>query len=101
MDQVEAIDNQQEPQQVEVKQEVKTPEIDFRSTKHRVKVDGEELEIPYDDLLSGYNLNRVSDKRLKEAAKMRKDVESFVSRLSDGDLSLLEEFVPKDRKSVV
>jgi len=80
----------------DVVQSVESPSIDFKSTKHRVKIDGSELEIPYDELLSGYQLNRSSKMRFDEAAKMRRGVEDFVSKLKDGDFSILEEFVPKE-----
>lgn len=76
-------------------QAIETP-VDFSSTKHRVKIDGNELEVPYDELLSGYQMSRASKMRFDEAAKMRKGVEDFVTKLKDGDFSILEEFVPKE-----
>lgn len=84
----------QSSESVEIQQQ--PAEVDYKSTKHRVKIDGNELEIPYEELLSGYQLNKSSKTRFDEAAKMRKGVEDFVSRLKEGDFSVLEDFVPKE-----
>lgn len=63
----------------------------------KVKVDGKEIEIPIEDLEKAYELSSASNKRFEEASKLRKEVDSFLDHLSNGDLSILAEFVPEDR----
>lgn len=52
---------------------------DYRKMKHRIKVDQEELELDYDDLIREAQKGRSADKRFKEAAAARKEAESFLS----------------------
>jgi hypothetical protein len=54
----------------------KEPAPSFKGTKHRVKVDGTEAEVEYDELVRDYQLRKVSDKRLKEAAELAKRVKA-------------------------
>lgn len=51
----------------------------FKGTKHRLKIDQEELELDYDDLIKAAQKGRSADKRFKEAAAHKKDVDSFLS----------------------
>lgn len=51
---------------------------DYRKMKHRIKVDQEELELDYDDLVREAQKGRSADKRFKEAAAARKEAESFL-----------------------
>lgn len=48
----------------------------FKGTKHRVKIDGTEAEVDYDELVRDYQLRKVSDKRLKETAELAKRVKA-------------------------
>lgn len=47
-----------------------TPE--WKRTKHKVKVDGQEAEIDYDELVTGYQVRKASDARMREAAATQK-----------------------------
>lgn len=47
-------------------------EAPWKKAKHKVKVNGKEAEIPYDELVTGYQLRQASDARLQEAASLRK-----------------------------
>jgi hypothetical protein len=49
--------------------------------KYKVKLDGEELEVDEDELIRGYQLRKVSDKRLQEGVMARKQAESFIQML--------------------
>ena len=51
---------------------------DYRKMKHRIKVDQEELELDYDDLIREAQKGRSADKRFKEAAAARKEAEAFL-----------------------
>lgn len=70
---------------------------DYTSTKHKVKIDGQELDISYDELVKGYQLEKSSKTRFNEAARLQKQVESFVETLRSGDLSILRDIVPQDK----
>jgi hypothetical protein len=50
-------------------------ELDLAEYKHRVKVDGEELEVPFEDLGKSYERVRASMKRFDEASKLKREVE--------------------------
>ena len=57
---------------------------DFRGTKHRLKIDQEEIEVDYDEMKRDAQKVRAADKRFKEASELRKaaeerhkEVESF------------------------
>lgn len=70
----------------------------YAGTKHRVKVDNQELEVPYEQLVSDYQERAASQKRFKEAARLRKEVDEFVGSLKSGDLKRLKELgVPQDK----
>lgn len=45
---------------------------DFASTKHRVVVDGKEIEVDYEELRRGYAHRAAANQRLQEAAEARK-----------------------------
>lgn len=49
----------------------------FKGTKHKVKVDGKELEVAYEDLIKSYTLEQAGFKRMEEAAEYRKRVEQY------------------------
>ena len=67
--------------------------VSFAGTKHRVKIDDEEAEVPYEELVAGYQKARSSGKRYDEAAQMVKSVQpdlEIVKALKSGDLRRLE-----------
>ena len=59
--------------------------------KHRVKVDGREMEISHDELISGYQKSRSSDQRFQEAARKEKEVNDFFARAKEDPWSALEQ----------
>lgn len=74
--------------------------LDFKGTKHRVKIDNEELEVPYEELVSDYQLKKASTKRFQQASEMMnqaKVVESLLHQASQGDLSWLKGIVPPEQ----
>lgn len=57
--------------------------------KFRVKVDGQEMEVDEGELVSNYQLRKASDKKLNEAAQMRKQAEEFISLLRSDPIKVL------------
>jgi hypothetical protein len=55
--------------------------LDKIARKYKVKLDGEELEVDEDELLRGYQLRKVSDKRLQEGVMARKQAEALLHML--------------------
>lgn len=51
--------------------------VDFSTTKHKVKIDGNELEVPYTELVAGYQLREASNKRFEEASRREKESELY------------------------
>ena len=54
---------------------------DKMAKKYKVKLDGEEVEVDEDELLRNYQLRKVSDKRLQEGVKARKQAEAIINLL--------------------
>lgn len=50
---------------------------DFTKTKHKVKVNGAEMEVGYEDLVNNYQLREASNKRFEEAARKEKEAELY------------------------
>lgn len=50
--------------------------------RRKVVLDGEELELPLDDIVKGYQKAQVSSKRFEEAARMRKEAEQLKEGLA-------------------
>lgn len=76
--------------------EAKAPANPYVGTKHKIKVDEREQEIPYEELVSGYQLRSASDTRFKEAKKIQREVQEFVKELKQGNLSVLKDVIPAD-----
>lgn len=57
--------------------------------KYKVKVDGEELEVDENELLTGYQTRKAADKKFREASMARKQAEEFVSLLKSDPIKLL------------
>jgi len=51
--------------------------IDFTKTKHKVKVNGAELEVGYEDLVNNYQLREASNRKFEEAARKEKEAELY------------------------
>ena len=45
----------------------------FSGSKHRIKVNGQEREVSYEDLLAGYQLREASDAKFREAKKLAEE----------------------------
>lgn len=67
---------------------VSAPEV---SSKHRVKINDQEIEVDYDELLRGYQKGRSADQRYQEAAKLRKEAQDVQEAFSAGDFKVLSE----------
>lgn len=70
----------------------------YAGTKHKVKVNNQELEVPYEELVSGFGINQAAHQKFEAAAKMRKEVDTFIDSLKSGNLRALKELgVPQDK----
>lgn len=52
----------------------------LKSRKHRVKVDGKESEVDFDELLKGYSHGSAANARMREASEAKKELESVRAR---------------------
>jgi hypothetical protein len=52
----------------------------FKSRKHKVKADGADIEVDYDELLRGYGHMKAANARMQEAAELRKAAEAAQKR---------------------
>ncbi len=52
------------------------PQNPFAGTKHKVKVNGEEREVDYDELVKNYQFRSVSHQKLEEANKTKAEVQA-------------------------
>lgn len=73
------------------------PAPSYAGTKHKVKIDDQELEVPYEQLVSDYQLSTASRKRFEQASKLKKEVDSFIGSLKSGDLKQLKQIIPADQ----
>ena len=69
---------------VEVKPDAQTGERKFK-----VKVDGKEMEVTEQELISGYALNKTSTQKMQEAAATKKQVEAFFELLKTNPKKVL------------
>lgn len=72
-----------------------TPEAqaaaDYRAMMHKVKLDGKELDVPYQELVESYQLKSSSHKKFQEAADAKRQVTEFLSRAKEDPWSLLQQ----------
>lgn len=85
-----------EPEQEEEKEEEKSPE----PKTYTVKVDGKELKVSENELLSGYQRARAAAKRFEEAAQLKKDVETVVGMLKNNPVEVLTKHLGVDMQKV-
>lgn len=52
----------------------------WKKVKHKVKVDGNETEVGYDDLVTDYQLRQASNARLRQAAEQQKQLQDLWNR---------------------
>jgi len=81
---------------------------DFKATKHKLKIDGQDMELDYDDLVRRAQKSTAADKRFQEAkrlhdeaSKVRESSQSVEAALAKGDLSyLVNKLGPQKAKEV-
>jgi len=57
--------------------------------KWKVKYDGQEVEVDEDELVKGYAHNKAAEKRMREAAELRKQAEEFIDIVKKDPRKLL------------
>ena len=72
-------------------------DIELTEATRKIKIDGEYIEVPIEELEAAYGKDRASQKRFEEAAALRKEVDSFLDSLQKGELDNLLDIVPEDR----
>ena len=80
----------------------------FKGTKHKVKIDGREMEIEYDELVSDYQARKASMQRFNEAQRLANEAkeklskaEQFEKALEQGDIKWLEQKLGKQKAKEV
>lgn len=74
-----------------------TPAPSYAGTKHKIKIDNQEIEVPYEDLINDYQMKGASQKRFNEASSMKKEVDNFIGSLKGGDLSQLKKVMSPEQ----
>ena len=67
-----------------------TPAEDPSYSKHKVKVNGKELEVTLDDLKRSYGLDKASHQRFNEAVEKLKEAENIKKMLSSKNIEILK-----------
>lgn len=92
------------------KSDQKQPDLspNFKGTKHKVKIDGREMEVDYDELVSDYQARKSSMQRFNEAQKLANEAkeklskaEQFEKALEQGDIKWLEQKLGKAKAKEV
>lgn len=79
-----------EPEKAAPKAAPKEPEP---RRKHKVKIDNEELEVDEDELKSGYQKAKSSQKAYQAAAEQRKQIEALFRKIKDNPVKGLQELL--------
>lgn len=69
----------------------------FTGTKHKVKIDGQEIDVDYDELKSGYQSNRAAQQRFQQAAEKEKQSQAFIAAVETGDYKPFEQKYGKQK----
>ena len=72
----ETTEDGEEAQSEEVEQEEAVEEVEEEETLYRVKVDGDEYDVPEAELIKSYQLEKTSQKRISDVAQQRKEVDA-------------------------
>lgn len=64
----------------------------FKGTKHKLKVDGKEVELEYDKLVQEASKGYAADKKFREAAQIRQQIEDLFTGLQSKDMNTLKRF---------
>lgn len=71
----------------------------YAGTKHKVRINNQDTEVPYEDLISGFGITKAAQEKFEAAAQMRKEMDGFIDTLKSGDLRVLEKIgVPKEKR---
>lgn len=70
---------------------------EYRKIKHKVKIEGQELEVPYEQLVADYQLGKVSRKKMEEAARLRDEAYTFIDSAKKDGLKFLKNVIPEDQ----
>lgn len=76
------------------------PATDFRQMKHKVKIDGQDLDVGYEDLIKGFQKASSADRRFQDAANFRKQYEPIAKtfeEIKQGKLDRMLELVPEEQ----
>lgn len=73
------------------------PQAIFKQHKHRLKVEGKELDLDYDDVIARAQKSSAADKRFKEASDLRKDVDGIFNDLRSGNHKRLVDILGHDQ----
>ena len=65
---------------------------------HKLKVDGQEIEVDDDELKRGYQLSKTGYKRLEEAAALRKQLEGFIGAFQKDPVATLRQLASQGGK---
>jgi hypothetical protein len=72
-------------------QTVTTPSVpDFRTTKHKLKIEGKEVEWDYDRLVAEASKGHVADRKFDQAAQIKKQVDEVIGGLRGKDMTALK-----------
>ena len=83
--------------QVEQSETVQEERPSYSGTKHLIKIDNDEREIDYDELVRGYQKSSASDKKFREASEIRKKVDFLINNLKSGDHNNLVKLLGKEQ----
>lgn len=68
------------------------------SDKRTIKVDGKDVEVTWDDAAKAYTKVSAADQRFREAAEMRKWVETQIHKINSAEsIEELQDLIPKDK----
>lgn len=65
------------------------PDAETGERKFKVKVDGKEMEVTEQELISGYALNKTATQKMQEASATRKQAEQFIELLRKDPIKVL------------
>lgn len=70
---------------------------DFKATKHKVKINGTESEIPYEELVRGYQTTQAAQQRFQEAQKLAANAAQIEKALEAGDFKFIAQKLGPER----
>lgn len=68
-----------------------TPVEPWRAIKHKVKIDGAETEVAYDDLIKDYQMSKVSLKKMQDASQLKQQMTTVLQSLKAKDLQAFKD----------